>query len=798
MNDPAGPALGTCVSYSFMGGPLAMEAGEGPNTWPAGMPAGSAAAFTAATAAWAAVADVHFTLVGDGGGPWNGPGPTSLRGNIRVGSGAIPAGGVLAHGYYPPPNGVSAAGDIHFDDLRFWAWVVAGAPAHPLGGPPFDVGTVSIHELGHALGLDHRCTRPIDMMFPAYTGVKPLNAVGAACPPGPSVPAFCGGFCPSDVAYMTGIYGAAPHVAQCTGACCHSKRVCSDDTESVCLANGFTWRGPGTRCPTGSNVRTARHASGPVTHWADPSLDCFLISRGGDTSGCLPGILIDSWTTAEDQQTCHLFGPFPESPAIPAAFFEPGSQPFQGEVCLQGQPVGTTEFGEYGEADTLILRPADPFDRCELPGPQERTVDIEIVALNLQSIGPIIVDNFIFGPSLWDMAVDLSVNPPPPGSSVMFARKEHCNGGTYASFLTVQPRFTFTKLGGGDPSVLPGEVRVLDTGLEGLPPIQLEQFGHCDPSGIPCLDDSWCLPGEVCVDLPTWAHDLDPYLNLDSAGPGCTKYHPGIEDTAPTTACDCNNNGVRDDCDIRDCPAGDPTCADCNANGIPDECDPDADGDGIPDDCDNCPDSPNPDQSSSCAAPVADSFASCATHDPDGVQGPPQRKCFDIVEANGRGVCDPRTDTQIEPRFFGIGGTSPSFNEIDIQLSSAAIAAVSVSASCTDGSTPAASTVTLSNGSTTVTARFDPALPNTECCTLLLTGGATGSQVIKMLQGDVNGSGRVNATDKNLVKGKIGPPPLVCDDFFYDVNTSGRINATDKNLVKGKITTANELDPSCP
>ena len=83
---------------------------------------------------------------------------------------------------------------------------------------------------------------------------------------------------------------------------------------------------------------------------------------------------------------------------------------------------------------------------------------------------------------------------------------------------------------------------------------------------------------------------------------------------------------------------------------------------------------------------------------------------------------------------------------------------------------------------------------------MTLGGGATGSQVIKMLEGDVNGSGRVNATDKNIVKGKITSltPPLADDDFFYDVNMSGRVNATDKNLVKGRITSAPELNAGCP
>ncbi|MCH7813193.1 MAG: hypothetical protein IID40_04140 [Planctomycetes bacterium] len=199
--------------------------------------------------------------------------------------------------------------------------------------------------------------------------------------------------------------------------------------------------------------------------------------------------------------------------------------------------------------------------------------------------------------------------------------------------------------------------------------------------------------------------------------------------------------------------------------------------------------------------PVLTAVSSCAVHDPNGIQAGPERKCMSIVAPSPRGACDPRNDTTIEPRFYGIGGaTSPDFNEIDFVLNGPAAGAVTVSASCTDGSTPSASPVTVSTDGLTVTAIFDPALPNTHCCTLTLGGGATGSQVIKMLRGDVNGSTRVNATDKNIVKLKASTqtPPLVCDDFFYDVDMSGRINATDKNLVKARITTTPALDALCP
>ena len=86
----------------------------------------------------------------------------------------------------------------------------------------------------------------------------------------------------------------------------------------------------------------------------------------------------------------------------------------------------------------------------------------------------------------------------------------------------------------------------------------------------------------------------------------CTDFHPGIEEPVPSTDCDCNGNLWRDDCDIADCPPGDPLCADCNANGKPDECDPDDDGDIVPNDCDNCPDDPNPGQADSDGDKIGD------------------------------------------------------------------------------------------------------------------------------------------------------------------------------------------------
>ncbi|MCP4247142.1 MAG: hypothetical protein GY778_08840, partial [bacterium] len=118
---------------------------------------------------------------------------------------------------------------------------------------------------------------------------------------------------------------------------------------------------------------------------------------------------------------------------------------------------------------------------------------------------------------------------------------------------------------------------------------------------------------------------------------------------------------------------------DCDTNGTEDVCDilngtlTDADSDGIPDVCQ--------------AAPAATGWESCAVHDPSGNEGPPTEWCSVLVDNTPRGGPDPRTDTQIECRFFGIGGTAPASTTVRIALDGAAAGAVTVDAVCTDAST---------------------------------------------------------------------------------------------------------------
>jgi hypothetical protein len=152
---------GTTITWSLVtNNPSCAVEGAGCTLSPLStfMPAGYEAELVRAFDAWSAVADVTFVKVPDGGEAFNAPGSS---GDIRVAGQAIDGiGGTLAHGFFPPVNGDTAAGDIHFDSADTWKI--------GFGGSGFDIFQVFAHELGHALGLGHT-TVPNSLMNPNYT-----------------------------------------------------------------------------------------------------------------------------------------------------------------------------------------------------------------------------------------------------------------------------------------------------------------------------------------------------------------------------------------------------------------------------------------------------------------------------------------------------------------------------------------------------------------------------------------------------------------------------------------------------
>ncbi|MCP4246550.1 MAG: hypothetical protein GY778_05835 [bacterium] len=147
-----------------------------------------------------------------------------------------------------------------------------------------------------------------------------------------------------------------------------------------------------------------------------------------------------------------------------------------------------------------------------------------------------------------------------------------------------------------------------------------------------------------------------------------------------------------------------------------------------------------------------------------------------------------------EPRLPGVNNLA-----IDLTRDVGSNGAVGVTIDCNPAG-PYSGSISTAIGSgpqglhSTVAVTLSPALPEENCCTVTLTGDVEDGFDVRMLPGDVDFSGRVNATDKNLVKGDLDAV-FGSSNFFYDVNASGAINATDKNLVKGWI---NDVAPDCP
>jgi len=227
---------------------------------------------------------------------------------------------------------------------------------------------------------------------------------------------------------------------------------------------------------------------------------------------------------------------------------------------------------------------------------------------------------------------------------------------------------------------------------------------------------------------------------------------------------DCNANGVPDECE-----------PDCNANGAVDACDiadgesQDADSNGVPDECER----------------MLASIASCAYHcsPPD---CPGNYLCLDLPQEDA-GATPP-----IDPRIYD---PQDGVHRFELGLSGPVAGAVTVAAVCTDGSSPTPDSV-VETSPGTVAVEFSPPLPNGECCTLTLSGSATGTAQVMILYGDVSRNGAVNAADKNLVRAEVGTFAAGSPVFWFDVDRNNAINSADVNLVRAEI--GSELDPSCP
>lgn len=150
----------------------------------------------------------------------------------------------------------------------------------------------------------------------------------------------------------------------------------------------------------------------------------------------LPGR--DMWATQPSSVT---FGGTSPLPPIPMGFFFPGSNPFSGTILLKGSPI---DLDASGGADTIIRRPVP----ANLPTvPSTDTIPIELVALSLVSINPIMVNP---GGNFFDVFIGLE--PFPPSQGQMTIRRTGTDNGVFdcpPNNMQVFAHFRFRKVGGG-------------------------------------------------------------------------------------------------------------------------------------------------------------------------------------------------------------------------------------------------------------------------------------------------------------------------------------------------------------
>jgi hypothetical protein len=150
---PDGASIGGVSSNLFS----TLNASYSTSTWEA--------QFEKAAALWSSYGNLNLAQVSDNGEALGAPGNQQDDpnvGDIRISMIPMGTNGVLAFTLLPPAyNGGTNAGDIVFNSSYAWG----------INNGNYDIETVALHEIGHALGLAHS-TSTTAVMYGRYQGVN--------------------------------------------------------------------------------------------------------------------------------------------------------------------------------------------------------------------------------------------------------------------------------------------------------------------------------------------------------------------------------------------------------------------------------------------------------------------------------------------------------------------------------------------------------------------------------------------------------------------------------------------------